>query len=356
MGNVYEFSDRATIEQEACEWLIRLDSETPLADADIKALREWIARSPAHGQELKRIFRFWNRANILTELAIPLQEAGDYRATGFFNSWICRPGTRPRRLRVAVAIFLLSVTVALTSWVIHRPDIHTNGIYGTTVGQQQTLVLADGSTVQLNTDSQIQVDYSQQLRKIRLLRGEAHFDVKHNPNRPFEVFAGTGMVKAVGTAFSVYLKDNIVKVTVTEGLIDLAAVELEPDRTVPADKPRVDGLDSLNAGQTATFSNVTRTIATKDLLPEQELQRLMSWRDGYLVFAGDPLGDVVAEVGRYTPLTIEIASPELESLPVGGRFKVGDLNAIFDVLESSFGIKVVHLGDQHIRLQLSQNQ
>ena len=97
--------------------------------------------------------------------------------------------------------------------------------YSTAIGKQQLITLNDGSTVLLNTNSQIKVDYSDQARNITLVKGQAHFDVMPNPNQPFNVYAGTGLVKAVGTAFSVYLQPEIIEVTVTEGTVELSALD-----------------------------------------------------------------------------------------------------------------------------------
>lgn len=348
-SKVYKLADRTTIAEEAREWLIRLDGDDEPSQADIAALNEWVGRSPAHREELSRISAFWNDANILTELSIPL------------NS---RPRRqKPRRLAAAAAVCLLGIGVALTVWLYPQSMVAANGIYATAIGELQVQTLADGSIVQINTDSQVQVDYSDSLRKIRLLRGEAHFDVSDDPDWPFEVYAGKGMVKAVGTAFSVRLSQDKVKVTVSEGRVDLAVVA---DR-VNSQKyqPVLETIGTLGHGQSAVFSSqavnaerrdggIGSIVPEIDTLAEQELARRLSWREGYLVFAGEPLSYVIDEVNRYTPMTIDIADPALSQLRIGGRFKVGELDAMFDVLQSSFGIQVSRLDDQHIQLLPAQ--
>ena len=339
--NVYEFSDRNSIEEQARRWLIRLDGDPPLSDGDAAALREWLARSPAHRKELQRISLFWNRANVLTELAIPLHPLIDNKAQWF--------------ARIATA-FVLVLAVALVPWLMQSPERGSNGVYGTVVGQEQTLRLADGSTLQLNTDSQVQVDYSKALRKIRLLRGEVHFEVAREPDRPFEVYARSGLVRAVGTAFSVYLKDEEVQVTVTEGQVDIATINMTAQAQgtkTPAVVPGARKLGTLKSGQTTTFSENISEISEVSVA---ELERRQSWRQGVLIFRGEPLSDVVREVNRYTPMTIEIADPALNSLKVGGRFEVGEFEAMFEVLEQSFGIEIARLSDQRIQLWLPGNR
>ena len=387
MKNVYTFADRDTIEAEAREWLIKLDGEEKPSQQDREALQEWVARSPAHREELHRISAFWNDANILTELAIPLPNAGRVSTRHHLDAQTPtqhHPGLFTRLLTgllafkrpgAAMAVCLLGVAVALTTWLLPPSQTKTNGIYATAIGEVQTQTLADGSVIHINTDSQVQVDYSDTVRKIRLLRGEALFEVTKNPHRPFEVYAGDGMVKAVGTAFSVRLNRDDIKVVVSEGRVDLATLveDAQPREQPPATgkqppqpkappQSRLTKIGSLDRGQSATFRQ--RTVASAQpgpepdtasldiqAVPEQELSRRLSWREGYLVFAGDSLADVIDEVNRYTPVEIEIADPALRNLKIGGRFKVGEVEALYDVLEASFGIQVSRLDDQHIQLR-----
>ena len=98
-----------------------------------------------------------------------------------------------------------------------------NGIYETRIGEQNSITLVDGSVIQLNTDSHIQVNYEKNQRSIVLMAGEAHFEVAKDPSRPFVVKAGDGMVRAVGTAFTVRINPEALKVIVTEGKVALAA-------------------------------------------------------------------------------------------------------------------------------------
>ena len=355
MSNIHTFSDRDRIEQEAREWLIRLDSDTEPSAEEVRALRAWVARSPAHRQELLRISAFWNDANILTELSIPLETTTQSIASRLRRFFA--PLMSVNRYSALAASLLLAVTIGAVSLVVMQPSDATNGIYVTAIGDIQERKLVDGSILKINTDSQVQVDYSDNVRKIRLLRGEAHFQVSHNANWPFEVYAGTRMVKAIGTAFSVQLSNDSVQVTVSEGRVDIAAAV--------AKQQQLEKVGSLSYGQKGTFANRVLTpeetptqaknedhaIAEITTLPKQELNRRLAWREGYLVFDGEPLSHVVAEINRYLPTTIEIDDPAISEIKIGGRFKVGQLDAMFDVLETSFGIEVSRLDDQRIQLR-----
>ena len=356
-NNILPFDDQATIAAEAREWLIRLDRDDPPSKAELSALRQWAAQSSAHQTELERISALWDDANILNELSTPVYNRASItwrRLLGKIYA-SCSPTTK---WVSAAATAVLAITVTLA--IMPPPIDASNGLYITAIGEVQEQRLVDGSVLQLNTDSQVQVSYSDGMRKIRLLKGEAHFEVASNKQWPFQVYAGNGMVKAVGTAFSVRLNPEQVNVVVSEGVVDIASV-MPANHTVPnqpATAPAEHKLASLTQGQASQISNnPTQGIATAPAIktiPSQELQRKLAWRTGYLVFAGDPLSSVIDEISRYTPISIQLANPEMADIRVGGRFKVGELNAMLEVLESSFGLQVSYLDDHRIQLQLAE--
>lgn len=368
MDNIHTFNDRSTIEHEAREWLIRLDGDKPLSPEEIKALHAWGERSPAHREELLRITAFWNEANVMTELAIPLYSNASKSKTQQLAGWLAQPLgnamalSRGALASLVVACLLLTTLVYTNNWYPQAIDA-TNGIYATAIGEVREQKLAEGSVLQINTDSQVQVDFSDPVRKIRLLRGEAHFKVAHDQQRPFEVYAGKGRVQAVGTAFSVRLnQDNRLDVIVTDGKVALAAAVAEtpagnnntttPSNNTQPKTTRLKTVGTLKQGEGVSFNtdyNATKTGNTIKLA-QQDIQRNLSWREGYLVFTGEPLSLVVKELNRYMPITVEINDPSLSELPIGGRFKVGELDALFDVLESNFGIEVSRLDDQRVQL------
>ena len=330
--NGLESRDRQAIEDQAREWLIRLDGDAPLTAVERGALQRWAGQSPAHLQELRRLSRFWDQANVLAQLTSSPRErvsaGSSYRDA--------------RRFRGLGATLVLVVGMALGYWLWRPSMTASNGHYVTAVGQQRVWKLADGSLLQLNTATRVSVEYSGKERAVHLLRGEAHFVVARDPDHPFEVYAGADVIRAVGTAFSVYLQDEQVRVTVSEGRVALASLS----ESAAHDSGKL-SLGALDSGQSA----VLRTgVAQVQHLDQSGLERQSAWRDGLLVFTGQPLSEVIAEVSRYTPIHIEIVDPALQSLAIGGRFKVGDLPAILDALEQKFNIRVERIDERRIRL------
>ena len=369
METVVDFPNRDSIETEACAWIAQLDGDRKPSDEDMAALQEWANRSPLHHQELMRLSSLWGDLNILTELAIPAQQKASERKDSGNLTLGSRVGAWFANLLAPVisgkpqALFASLVLVGLLSmglWTIQQSAEPVHLVYSTALGEQQSATLPDGSVIKLNTNSQVAIDYDKKRRKVRLLRGEAHFDVAHNPSRPFEVYAGTGRVRAIGTAFSVYLKDHNVEVTVTEGRVELASIATpapsdksaadnsaeEPNKPSPA-IPEPTTLGQLVAGETTLFNDHIEPVK---VLNEIDVMRKLSWREGMLIFSGESLEQVVAEVSRYTSLSIVIADPEIRDVRIGGYFRVGETDAMFDALQTSFGVQVSHISEQEVQL------
>lgn len=354
--NVVDFFDREAVEAQAREWLIRLDGDTPLKQAEREALQRWAAQSAAHREELLRIAAFWSEADLLAELATPQQRPRARWQSGLVRMWsfICATP----RAAVAAALVVVIAGVLLVP-LLSNPEIDaSNGLYATTVGEQREQILSDGSSVELNTNSEVQVAYSKDSRLVRLLKGEAHFKVAHDRTRPFDVYAGTSLIRATGTAFSVHMQGGNVTVTVAEGSVALGTLQTQAHHsevsaggvTQPVAVPRGQALAMLRPLESGQVARLHENVAEVRVLDAEGLAQELAWREGLLVFTGEPLSQVIDEVSRYTPVRIEIADGRLRTLPVGGRFKLGDLDAMLDVLESSFGIRVLRLDEGHVRL------
>ncbi len=373
--NVVTFPDRKAIEEEAGAWLIKLDGDSAPSAEELASLREWLERSPVHREELGNLADFWGKINVLTELAVPLGKP-EGRANHDIVESLRHAIPQYGRAGFVTAVIVIGIGVAATFWLRPDPFLSSNGLYATAIGQQQSTTLADGSVVLLNTNSQIKVDYNNEYRNIRLLQGEAHFTVAMNAARPFRVYAGNGRVQAVGTAFSVYLKDNTIDVTVTEGKVELASVSRPGTNRLPQqgtppgtdqssgsnaiiDSSIVETLGTIKAGESATLqsfldADIVSTINAIETIEAQEMAKRLSWREGILTFAGDPLEVVVDEISRYTTVSIEITDPVVRATRIGGRFPIGETDAMFDHLEANFGLRVTRLSHDRVLVSVAE--
>jgi len=357
MNNVVDFPDEAAIEKEAAEWLIRLDGDVPLSDLENSELKQWVNASAAHEDKLKELAGLWGQLNVLTDLAVPIERS----ETAPRAKWI-GSGTGVRL--AAAAVVILGVGLVITQALMPDPLMESNGFYSTAVGEQKTLELSDESVVLLNTNTQIKVSYRDDGRDVYLLQGEAHFSVAKNEAIPFRVYAGAGQIRAIGTAFTVYLKTDGVDVIVTEGVVALAAVSSQPvdsatnPGTVQSGQiglvPTHD-LGQLEAGQSASIvtgvdehHQRVESISNLKDVENQALTKRLAWTEGVLAFSGEPLEQVVKEISRYTTVKIEFSDPDVMAIRIGGRFPVGETDEMFNSLEANFGLQITHLSNDRV--------
>jgi transmembrane sensor len=342
-NNIIRLVDLATIEAQAADWIARLDRDASSV-SDLADFAAWKALSPQHRQAADRLQGLWSDFDILAKLTPAIQDrivASPKRAMPPPPWWVA-----------GLAAASLVVAGLGAVFVLQRLP-HTQ-VYDTAVGGQRTINLEDGSSIQLNTNSQVEVRYSPKARDLRLIRGEAYFEVSPNKQRPFSVYAREGVVRAVGTAFVVRLTGDRVEVTVTEGKVEMAAFthpvgRASLDRVASIPRKPLTMVSATHGATELAVLDQTQLIEHLDLAAP-EVTRKLAWRQGMLVFNGETLPNVVADVSRYTDVQIEIADPTLNNLKVGGYFKVGEIDPMLEALESSFGVRVERVDDKHVRL------
>ncbi|MEJ8567976.1 FecR family protein [Elongatibacter sediminis] len=246
----------------------------------------------------------------------------------------------PRRfwLRPALAVAALAVLV-VTALVWHPwpqagpvPEFHQSG-----PAERLVVRLIDGSRIQLNANTRIAVSLDETGRQVTLDRGEALFDVAPDPARPFTVVTSRGEAQALGTVFDVALERDDFIVTVVEG-----RVRVRPANRMPGFS------DAQIAG-----ANEQMTIDARGRLRARrldDLQPVLAWVDGKLVFRGERLAQAVERLNRHNRRQISIADPALTALPVYGVFNIGDTKGFVAALQSAYGIRAEDGGDQPIRL------
>jgi transmembrane sensor len=238
-----------------------------------------------------------------------------------------------RRVGVRVPLLAASFAVVALIGVMLAMAIGSTR-YETGIGEQRTIIAADDSVITLNTDSRLVVNYSRDVRRVRLERGQAFFSVSSDPQRPFEVIAQDGIVRAVGTSFDVSISEEYgqVKVTVLEGMIEVLPRAGErssaSQHTTP---PRV------SVGESVTYWANGDEVQVTQADPGAN----KAWRDGKMDFDNQRLVDAIAEHNRYTSRKIVVGARELEDLRISGVFRIGDTDAVLFLLRESLGLITV---------------
>ena len=305
--------ERTRAETEAARWFTRL-SQPSVTHGVLEEFREW-RRNPQNAQAYAKVGATWDTAGGLAhepEIRAATLEALKRREPRPHAD--PRPGRAgPYRLGGAI-LAALALAAAVGFFALKQPS------YTTKVGEQRLVVLADGSRVRLNTDSQVYVRYRPGERRLILTRGEAFFDVAHNSARPFVVEANGAQVRALGTKFDVRRDAGQVRVTLVEG-----RVEVRHD-----DRPQVATL-APNQQLTVTAQGVSQPRQTN-------AAEAAGWTTGRLTFHEMALADAIAEVNRYAPRKITLDAP-LGDKPVSGVFDAGDTEAFVAAVTTLFGLK-----------------
>jgi transmembrane sensor len=327
----------------AAQWLVRLEGQS--SPRTWEAFQQWMDLDPRHRAAFIRLRVAWNHVDQLKNVrpADGTIEADLLAPSRIQPRHIAAHGLQPlqgtqgsrtedlvmperrRVLAVAAAIAAAGVFAWFGAYHLGWKNFETG------VGGREKMELADGSTVDLNTDTQINVRISGRRRDITLTRGEALFHVAHDPNRPFYVTAGGAVVRAVGTEFSVRIRDpEHVEVLVAEGRVAVGAPGTEANFENPS---LLAAATKVSGGETAS---VQRNLVDVHSVPLTDITRKLAWTGGYVAFYGETLDDAVQEFNRYNERQITIADPSIVGIKVGGNFRTTDPDSFVAALQHSF--------------------
>jgi transmembrane sensor len=318
---------------EASVWVVRLHGahRTPELEA---GFRRWLQANPDNAAEFERVTAVWESAPHASIAGLPRVVR---RERAF-------PDPRPW----AIAATLLLVAVAGT-FLAHRMEQGPE--YVTAIGEQRTVPLDDGSRIALNSNSEIKIEFAAEKRVVRLLRGEAFFEVAHNRERPFVVIAGDNQVTAVGTAFEVRYEPDHIDVTLVEGEVNVTSLT-EP-LTAPASvSSSISGLGKLSSSGYSMTAGERLTIAkgAPAIVDAPRVDAVTAWRRGEVMLDDTPLNDAVAEMNRYNKSPLVIDENSIATLRVSGIYHTGDSEGFAQTVAQLYGLQVTQDGGQiHLR-------
>ena len=309
-----EASAASRIDEEAALWALRADAQDldPERDAELSA---WLAADPRHRGAFLRAQAALLMVDRTRALPDPAPEAPSPTA---------RIGRR-KFLAVALGGTAAASVAGLAIWRDLTPELHV-----TQLGEVRRTPLADGTLMVLNTDTEVEVRLSRARRLLRLVRGEAWFDIAHDTSRPFVVEAGAATFRAVGTAFSVRRSGEESQLQVTDGTVEAwSQADTRPARVV--------------AGQKAVMvEGEARVTITDD---PAAVRRSLAWRQGELVLDGETLKEAAAEFNRYNQIKIEVADARLGQQRLVGLFRTTDPESFAEATANVLQARVERHGD-----------
>jgi transmembrane sensor len=316
--HLWNAGKRRLVRARAAAWHTRMSRG--LTQAERRGFEAWIAQ-PAHAREFHAQRAILDvmpelkgpaRAEVLADLAEPTRAA-------------MRPGRRAGLARGLLMVAGVAAAVLVTAtfgWLALRTEGYLPQTYRTSTGRMRDVVLPDGSIVGLNTQTELEWIGSPDDRRVRLIQGEAYFQVVHDPSRPFRILLANSQVQVLGTRFDVYqMADGDVRVSVVSGVVAVEGLE-NGSGASPSWSRRLISGQQIEYSQVGLVADVHSIVA----------QKVIRWREGMLETPGEPLSDFIGDLSRYTTERIVIADPRAASQKVGGAFNIRDIDGTLERL------------------------
>lgn len=341
----------ASLQDEAAAWVTRRDNGA-LNKKDAQEFDAWVASSPVHEAAYRQFDSLWSElGEVAEELTGDQQKGPQHQGSPYLVAANDRFGFAKRFAAVAIIVACVgAVTMNNFDWSkdasrpspiiaqAEQPSLAERAIE-TEVGEQRVVTMEDGSRITLNTATKLSTQFATNQRIVKLDKGEAYFEVAHDPDRPFIVQSPLGSVRAVGTKFIVRLDGKgHLSVIVSEGkvLVSQGAAQLIDPKVFAEATPLIAGQEIEITGANA--------LPIGTIAPEEMGQEL-AWRQGDIVFDGETLESAAAELQRYTKRKL-IVDPRVANYSVGGYFRTNDLDAFVDTVESVFPVKAVKTANE----------
>ncbi|WP_313196034.1 FecR family protein [Shinella zoogloeoides] len=304
------------VADEALDWFVRMRDGKPDREA-LEAFHAWRCQSPQHAEEFRSLEALWGSPSFV----LAVETLGPARNRH-------RQPTRRNSLRRIGQIAAIAATLLVAAGIWQYPALMLawQADYRTATGARSTIPLPDGSTMILNTATAVALDFEDGRRSVHLLQGEAFFDVRHDPARPFRVTGHFGEVEVKGTAFSVRTEEDADDIVLERGRVEVTCL------CNAADRADLDPGEAVTA--TATSLSQVRTI---------DAGTALAWREGRISFEGQPLGHVLDELGRYYGGRIVALDSRVSRLTISGNYRLDDIEGAIRTLADAAGVGMTRI-------------
>lgn len=353
MSNVHHIHKQNIIDDEekrlgeASDWLAKIDRN--LTEQEKSALQTWLSLNTKNTEVLLEVAQLWDKMDDLSRLSDLFPQTSS-NTTQKYSAWL---GAMAASVIFVITLGFYQNGFNFSLFGQQSTVVALQMNYQTGVGESNTINLPDNSKIVLNTNSFVQVRYTSSARIIDLQRGEIHIDVAHDKSRPLSVIAAGKVIQAVGTAFNVEVRNDLVELIVTDGKVLVAAksndvVKTDIDEII---KRLPQSSMAISKGEKVNLDTTGNTIEKIVKVDPVEVAARLSWRQGNLIFRGESLAEAMAEIGRYTDITFELSDDEqLQQVQVAGMFKTGDVTGLLEVLSNNFNISYKRVGSDKIIL------
>ncbi len=337
------------IENEASDWFV-LKTTSTLTEDQESAFENWLSTSPLHAETYFAFEKIWNDISLLPEdtfsiESLSIEKTGSHEIKPPDN--MLEPASFPIWDKLYTWFFPKYAYGALASTCIvfiglillfSTSPSHEFSSYVTAKGEISDVILEDGSKVSLSANTQIDVSIERDQRNIKLVKGQAYFDVAPIINDtgeriPFEISSGKMKIEVIGTEFEVHLRNKKAQVTVAEGIVDVGTSK---------SKKRI----RLTEGQQLAI--IGKQYDSFGDIVKSDPNTTSSWRKGRLTYRDAYLNEIVDDANRFHNGTITLGHKDLENLRVTTSFRIDQIKEMAFMLEQLLPVKVYEESDNRI--------
>ncbi|MBL8500277.1 MAG: FecR domain-containing protein [Nitrosomonas sp.] len=296
-------SSETSLAEEAASWFLRMHQSNN-NDAEQKAFEAWLAQSSAHRAEYQLYTRLWDNLDYLEQ--------------------------KPRKkFRVrAASLLVLALIFSAMHWLSRIEDVII-----TAIGERERIVLADGTTIDINTGTKLRLAAYGFTRKVTIEHGEALFKIGAERFRAFEVHAGGGVIRDIGTLFNVARDHDKTTVAVLEGAVEIA---------LDAQNKKV---KTIHNGQQLSYTQ--RELSD---ISRADIETVTAWRNNRLIFRDTLLSEAVRQINRYHARPITLGETRLNTLKVSGEFNSADRAGLIQSLKALFPLQSIEQDEMTVLL------
>ncbi len=324
--------EKPEIERQAADWTMRIDRGLSAQEQD--EYSQWLAEDRLH-REAIAVYRWgWDEFDRLAGLQTTHHAQIDPD--------LLAPGNRfAKKSRIVKGLFAaipLAASIAIVAMVFWpdsapKPTPFASKAAIELIARIEQKTLEDGSVIKLNRGAVVETQYTPELRRVTLVRGEANFEVAKDPSRPFIVNVAGVDVRAVGTQFNVRLVNDTVDVIVSEGIVSVSAKELLQSGEKVFEEP------ILEVGQRAVMKLGDAPRLDVTLLSESEMDRELGWQPRLMDFDDVPMREIVAAFNRSNRVQLVLGDPSLEGIRLSYSLWSDNVEGFVRLMESSFGMR-----------------
>ncbi|SES70122.1 FecR family protein [Nitrosomonas marina] len=290
-----------SLTEEAAAWFLRMQ-QSNRSDSEQQALEAWLSQSEAHRAEYQQYVRLWHNLDHL------------------------EPKPR-KKLRATVAgILVLLLIFGTFQWIFHIEEVIV-----TAVGEHERIVLADGTTIDINTNTKLRLALFGFTRTVTIEHGEVLFKTGSERLRAFTVNAGSGVIRHIGTEFNVFTEDGETTVAVLEGAVEISLEDQDNAKAI------------VNSGQQLSYSGQGLSDISR-----ADSETATAWRKNRLIFRDTPLNEVVRQINRYHTRPVKLGEPQLHGHKVSGEFNTTDRDGLIIALKTLYGLNSSELDDMTV--------